>query len=253
MSKPLPNDLAPFFWLHVKKAGGGTLRRLLAPDYVLAQRGQQPVNFIQSPRNQHNDILNNFRMPLGPYQFRRTAFAKTYLYPDCWDDLMRFAFVRNPLERCISAFAYLARPRGGQRSFVQHLQDHNAMPEKSDQAALFDAFLDLVAAARISKSIDQPVNLHFTTHTAPIWDDVSDAHGKLLLSHLFRLEDMTAALDMVWQACNLARALPADPSWINARATADFVPSQAQLRRVEQLYQRDFELYDGQKITRFSD
>ncbi len=253
MPKSLPHRLAPFFWLHIKKSAGGSVRRILAPDYDLAQRTKQPVNFIQSPRSQHNDILNNFRVPLGDYQFRRTAFAQTYLYPDCWDQLVRFAFMRPPLERCLSMFFYLARPRGGERSFVQHLQEQGHAVDIANPARLFDQFLDLVEAAQTSPSIYQPVNLHFTTHTAAVHGDVMDANGQMGLTQLFRLEDMAEAIAMVFELCQLSRSLPAELPHHNARKDSSlFAPSPAQLRRVETLYQMDFELYESAHITRFS-
>lgn len=229
------------------------MRQILAPEYVLSQRTKQPVNFIQSPRNQHNDILNNFRVPLGAYQFRRTAFAQTYLYPDCWDQLVRFAFMRPPLERCLSMFFYLAQPRGGERSFVQHLQEQGQAADSTNLPRLFDQFLDLVEAARTSPSIYQPVNLHFTTHTAPMHGDVMDRDGQLGLTHLFRLEHMAEAIAMVFDLCGISRDLPVALPQINARKdSTGFAPSPKQLRRVEQLYHADFELYDSPHITHLS-
>lgn len=240
MSPPAP----PFFWLHVKKCGGGSIRRALAPHYVLAERVRKPVNFIQSPPVQWNDILNNFRVPLGAYQFRRCAFARRFLWPESWDGMLRFGFCRHPVDRAVSAFHYLARPRGGERSFVQHLAE-TGPPPPDDPAALFDAFLDLVAQARASDSIYRPVNLHFTTHTAPVWDDVTDDQGRLLLSHLYRLEDLGPALAEVRAQLGLpAPESPALPLQ-NARDSAEaYCPTPVQRTRIETLWPRDAALYE---------
>lgn len=137
----------PLFWLHVKKSAGGTVRRLLGPHYLQAERLRKPVNFIQSDPAAWNDILNNFRIPLGEYQFRRCLFARRYLYPDSWEARLRFAFARHPVERAVSAFFYLRVPRGGQNSFVHHARKlRRPVPEKD--GGLFDLFLDLVEEAR---------------------------------------------------------------------------------------------------------
>ncbi len=253
MNNRLPDGVAPFFWLHIKKSAGGTVRRVLAPEYAGAQRGREPVNFIQSPRSQHNDILNNFRMPLGPYQFRRADFAKSWLYKDCWDQLFRFAFVRDPLARCVSAFHYLSHPRGGERSFVQHLQETQDLPTTVDTADLFDVFLDLVAQAQTSKSIYKPVNLHFTTHTAAMWGDITDPSGQVLLSHVFRLEDLHLALAEVFRLCDMPRHIPAVFPRTNANLDqTKYNPSPEQRHRVETLYSEDFDLYESAHIHRFN-
>lgn len=234
----------PFFWLHIKKCGGGSIRRMLAPHYVLAERIRKPVNFLQSDPDLWNDILNNFRMPLGDYQFRRCLFARRFLYPDTWESMPRFAFCRHPVDRAVSAFHYLARPRGGERSFVQHLAE-TGPPPPEDPAALFDAFLDLVAEARASDSIYRPVNLHFTTHTAPVRDDVTDDDGRLLLSHLYRLDDLGPALAEIRAQAGLPRQDDPVLPRRNARETAEaYDPTPAQRTRIEALWPHDAALYE---------
>ena len=103
------------------------------------------MNFIQAQPEQYNAILNNFRIPLGEYQFRRSLFAKTYLYPQVWDSIVRFAFVREPISRCISAFFYLRNQVGRERSFIQEM-DADALTI----AQQFDLFLELIAQSQNS-------------------------------------------------------------------------------------------------------
>ena len=67
------------FWLHVKKSAGMSTRALLSPDYVEVERVKKPKNFIQAKPEEYNDILNNFRVVLGEYQFKRCLLAKKYL------------------------------------------------------------------------------------------------------------------------------------------------------------------------------
>jgi hypothetical protein len=99
------------FWLHVKKAGGTSLRDVLSPFYVLADdRYTYPKPFIASPREQWNDILNNYRIPLGKYDYKRMLFAKKHLYTEeefC--RLYKFVVVRNPYDRAVSAWKYIGR------------------------------------------------------------------------------------------------------------------------------------------------
>lgn len=74
-----------FFWLHIKKSAGITTRAFLKPYYEEVDRVNKPPSFIQSDPKQYNDILNNYRVLLGEYQFKRALFAKTYLYPNNWE------------------------------------------------------------------------------------------------------------------------------------------------------------------------
>ena len=97
------------FWLHIKKSAGQATRKALEPYYVQTERKNNPKSFIQAPKEEWNDILNNFRTPLGPYQFRRSLFAQRYLYENEFEAMLKFAFVREPIDRCISQFFYLWR------------------------------------------------------------------------------------------------------------------------------------------------
>ena len=58
-----------FFWLHIKKSAGQSVRKALKPYYVEVDRVLKPRNFIQANYNEYNDILNNYRINLGNYQF----------------------------------------------------------------------------------------------------------------------------------------------------------------------------------------
>ena len=103
------------FWLHIKKSAGQATRAMLSPWYREVDRSKRPACFIQSERRDWNDILNNYRVPLGELQFKRCLFARTYLWKDDYAALFKFAFVRNPMDRCLSQFFYLWHPKPGKR------------------------------------------------------------------------------------------------------------------------------------------
>jgi hypothetical protein len=235
-----------FFWLHIKKCGGGSVRQALAPAYHLAERVRQPVNFIQSPAPLWNDILNNFRVPLGAYQFRRALFAKRYLYPepDQWNGMLRFAFTRDPIERAVSAFFYLSEARGYNLGFPQVLAAQGKIvPDALENR--FDLFLDIVEQSLNSATFDGPINLHFSTHVAPIWGDVTDENGTILLSHMFRLNDFQAAIGWV-RAQHGLPPLPGDevPLKNQRSSKIKYSPSLAQRNRIMSLYPKDFDLFE---------
>jgi hypothetical protein len=231
-------EITPF-WLHIKKSAGSSIRRIFFPNEVNNNRGAKPVNFIQSSPDQYNAIINNFRMPLGEYQFRRALFAKTYLYPDDWDSKISFAFVREPVSRCVSAFLYLRKQVGIERSFIQERDAQNLPIDQQ-----FDLFLRLIASAQNSASIYQPINLHFTTHTAQMWDDVTDDDGNVLLSHLFRLEDLQIGIETIYRRCHIDREITDIPHANKRSDQVDYTPTPAQIALIKRLYANDFDLYE---------
>ena len=235
-----------FFWLHIKKCGGGSVRQALAPAYQLAERVKQPVNFVQSAPPLWNDILNNFRMPLGAYQFRRALFAKRYLYskPGQWDSMLRFAFTRDPVERAVSAFFYLSESRGYNLGFPQVITAQGkTVPNATERR--FDLFLDIVEQSLNSATFDGPINLHFSTHIAPIWGDITDENDTILLSHIFRLDDFQSAIGWVRAQSGLP-PLPLDavPVKNQRNSKLNYLPSPSQRDRIVSLYPKDFELFE---------
>lgn len=177
---PAPRDLpsaanepAPrFFWLHLKKCGGMSFRKTFSPPYVETDRTRPPRPFAQVPRAEWNDCVNNYRVELGEYDYCRMRFVRDRLYsPAEFDAMYKFAFARNPYDRVLSAWRFLYRKRW------YHPLRYS-----------FPRFLRALPAIWATKS-----DRHVATHTAPIWADVSDESGRLLLDDLFRLEEIDRA------------------------------------------------------------
>lgn len=237
-----------FFWLHIKKAGGTSTRALLAPDYAKVDWRYRPGSFIQHQPEEYNDLLNNFKTLIGPYQFRRALFAKTYLHPETWDDLCSFAFSREPMERVISMFHYMFWRYQGPTGYVRNLtsQVRGTRSGTFGPRATFDFMLDKIEASRTSEYNHLPLGLHFMTHTARMWQDISDDDGNQLLRYVFRLESMIPAINQVFAECGIERRLPLDSARENVskRTAALYVPTPTQRARVEALYAEDFELHE---------
>ncbi len=237
-----------FFWLHIKKSAGITTRDLLRPYYVEVARAKKPKGFIQASPEEYNDILNNYRVVLGDYQFRRCLFARRFLYAERWDALYSFAFAREPVDRCLSMFWYFCRREPGLRASLE-AASRAAMNDRGQPlgvAYALDVFLEYVQQARCSASIYQPFSLHFTTHTAPMWDDVVDDSGLIMLASIFRLEALTSGLDRVFEACGLSRVLDrVEKRLYRNKTRQEYTPTREQLSRIEAIYGRDFDLYES--------
>ena len=239
------------FWLHVKKSGGSTTRVLLQPYYVEVDRMKNPKTFIQAAPEEYNDILNNYRVVLGNYQFKRCLFAKKYLYPNQWDYIYSFAFSREPVDRCISMFYYLYwKDRGHIRNLIRSLNvSINYRKLIWNTSYAFDLFLNHVSEARLSDSIYQPIGSHFATHTAPMWDDITDFDGNVLLKAVFRLENLNEGLNKAFEECGIDKRLDPSKKELNKnRGRKRYIPTPAQIKKIEEIYYRDFELYERQSI-----
>lgn len=235
------------FWLHVKKSAGITTRALLRPHYVEVDRTQMPKNFIQARPEEYNDILNNYRVVLGEYQFKRCLFAKNHLYPCAWNDLYSFAFCREPVDRCVSMFYYLFwKDSGYLENLARTLRRFvNTKKLVLKTSYAFDLFLDHVNEARFSECIYQPLGLHFATHTAPMWDDVTDTKGNVLLKSVFRLENLAVGINEAFAQCGFEKRLTRPCRKMNINKNKKFyTPNDCQLVKIRDIYFKDFELYE---------
>lgn len=233
-----------FFWLHIKKSAGQSTRQVLSPYYKTVDRSKHPTCFLQADPSEYNDILNNYRVPLGTYQFRRCLFARTYLYPDNWDDMVKFAFSRNPVSRCVSAFYQFFGGKSKTARANRRLYTKRHHRIALTTSGRFDHFLHMIEEARASDSAYRPYDLHFTTHTAPMWDDITDEGGNILLDHVFRLEDFKAGINAVLRECGLPQVEDTGFVCKNKGNHGCYHPSAAQRQHIEKLYAKDFEIYE---------
>jgi hypothetical protein len=161
---------SPFFWLHVKKAGGTSFRATFTPPYVQSDRRAPARSFAEAPKAEWNDMVNNFRIPLGEHDFRRMLFARDHLYgAEEFGRMFRFVIVRNPYDRALSCWHYLTGGIGG--------------------SAGFERFLESLPWEWTSKH-----NRHLATHTAPVWPDITDDAGNLLVDEIYKLEEIDAVM-----------------------------------------------------------
>lgn len=236
-----------FFWLHVKKSAGITVRQLMQPYYKRVDRTKKPASFIQSSPEEYNDILNNYRVLLGEYQFKRCLFAVKYLYPDSWDNTLSFAFSREPTQRCISMFYYLYwQGKGALRIKSAIKQSLKTRTLQFNTSYAFDVFLDNIQKTLESDSIYEPLGSHFSTHIVPMWNDVTDFEGNILITKIFRLENLIEGLNQVFEECELEKRLKREERKLNQNSSkGHYKPSKHQISKIESIYSYDFELYEN--------
>jgi len=239
----MPMKYKGMFWLHIKKSGGTTIRKLLDGQYREVRRVNFPINFIQADPSEYNDVLNNYRVVLGEYQFRRAEFARKYLYPDTWDELLKFAYTRDPEDRCLSMFFYLFSNRGKYASNL--LWSLKLKKNLLSFDRLFHCFLDLVEMGHQRHGIEVPLGPRFTTHTTDMWSDVTDSGGQVLLDYIFRLEDLSQSIKLI---TDLLCVDPIDINRIpklNVTSRPSVRLSECHKIRIRSIYAKDYELYEG--------
>lgn len=248
-AEPLPNRL---FWLHIWKSGGSSARVMLEPHYVQVDRVANAACFTGRSRREWNDILNNFRVPLGEYQYRRCLFARRFLYPE-WDALLRLGFAREPVSRCVSMFHYLYYGDGlreRMRSIsLAYRREGRLFVTPRRAFENFLALLEIRLAAPGSVRLVKPRGMHFTSHTARMSDEVCDEDGTLMLNRLYRLESLAGGVRRTLEELGLESRAARTGSEVRANArssaAATYVPTPSQRSRILRLYERDAELYEN--------
>lgn len=154
-----------FFWLHIKKASGQSMRAGLSDVYVQTDRAHTKP-FIALPKEQWNDAINNYRVPLGEYDFHRMQFVQKFLYTqEEFERLFKFVIVRNPYARAVSCWKSL-NPKISFNRFVEQI------PKQW-------------------KLINTPRYRHIATHTTPVIPDITDDNGNLLVNFIGKLETIS--------------------------------------------------------------
>lgn len=182
----------PVFWLHIKKSAGQSVRAALGDAYQETNRSRPSV-FLALPRTEWNDNLNNYRVPLGDYDYRRMLFAKRFLFDSeaTFERTFKFAVVRNPYARAVSCWRYL-------------YSRHPRLWRRARTYLSFEYFLRSLPEIWETRS-----NRHIATHTAPIWPDITDESGQVLLDYTARLEQLDRDFSEIASRVGLAtRRLP---------------------------------------------
>jgi hypothetical protein len=177
-----------FFWLHIKKVAGNSIREALKGHYIQTDR-INPKPFIALPKEEWNDNLNNYRIPLGEYDFKRMLFAKTFLYSETeFENMFKFVFVRNPYDRTVSSWRYISRYSKKWKYL------NKILPAKK----CYELFLE-----QLSKEWKTKSNRHTATHTAPYLSDITDNNGNYLVDFVGKLENIDHDFAVVCKELNI--------------------------------------------------
>ncbi len=245
----LPGFRAPFLWLQIKNSAGTSVRNAMAVHYPTPPmpagedwHSHQPT-FAEVEPIYWNAVLNRYRTELGPLKTKRLLFAREHLYRN-FDEIVSFAILREPRERCLSMYAYLNAMADPERSLWDRMLGRNR-PRRRHHVPRenFRLFLEAVRVARADPTRD----IHFSTHTAQVFEDVSDREGRVLLKRAIRLEDAAHALPAVLGELSDGR-LSLELNHLNRSGAGQLeyadLASKESTKLVEELFGPDFELYE---------
>ncbi|MDG5490134.1 sulfotransferase family protein [Psychroserpens sp. SPM9] len=180
-----------FFWLHIKKAGGESFRKTFTPPYVQTDKVDNCRPFIALPKEEWNDALNNYRIPLGDYDYKRMLFAKKFLFtPEEFDNMFKFVIVRNPYDRAVSCWKYFYG--------YQNISKLITNPRNYYKKLSFQYFLE-----QLPREWEHKHHRALATHTASMWSDITDRNGKLLVDKILKLENMSDNIDFLNKKLNI--------------------------------------------------
>ena len=237
--------MTPIFYLHVKKSAGTSVKKMLEPLYVPEKTTtHRPRDLSQLDKCEYNAWINNYRVNLGSLQFKRCLFAKTILWPGTYEQRFSFTFLRNPYSRAISMFRYLNN--NAARILLLKLLKSKMKGSVNFNYRIswnaFDRFLTLIEFNRAHYENNQFLDRHFALHTCGVFDDISDNGGKILLKKIWRIEDVHVAVNQIRTMNNLAEA---PHIFENKTHANNFSLSQSQKRKIEKLFEADFEIYES--------
>lgn len=174
----------PFFWLHIKKCGGQSFRKAISPPYKQTER-KQPQSFSELPREEWNDAINNYRLKLGAYDFKRMLYVKRFLYSEKeFAHMFKFTVVRNPYDRLVSSWKYVLQKPRAPKVFLK--------PRRTRMKYNFEYFLH-----ELPRLWETKYDRHMATHTAPIWGDITDNDNNVLLDEVLKLEELSKGLNVL--------------------------------------------------------
>lgn len=158
----------------------------------------------------------------------RTAFERRRLDPIGFDRSFRFAFVRNPYDRFVSAYTYMRK--GGRNKFDKEWAERNLAQFKD-----FDSFVFALRQPNIREAILRWM------HFRPQHEFLYDAEGKILVDFVGRYETLDADFQVVSERLEMPVSLPR----LNEveRDNRNEYYSDATRSIIHSLYARDFELF----------
>lgn len=146
-----------------------------------------------------------------------------------FDSYFKFAFVRNPWDRLVSAFHFLEKGGISERDRVW----------SSAHLTEFEDFDDFV------KRWITPENILTWEHFKPQYRYICDPHGELQVDYIGRFEQINKDFDYISQRLGIEADLPHHNRTKKSKRFQEYYSSETK-QIVAEVYKKDIELFDYQ-------
>jgi hypothetical protein len=181
--------------------------------------------FIHIPKCAGESISQALFQGSGPGHMSMSYYER--VHPEFYNKAFKFSFVRDPIERTYSAYRYLQSDRGIAR-------DHEAHKLIS-QYPEFNSFVNGWLC---------PENACTQIHFVPQWLFLCNSVGNLDVDFIGHHEHLEVGFEKVCQVLEIKTALGHKNRSKKAESSARELCDEDALRRIYQVYRRDYELFD---------
>lgn len=182
-----------YIFVHIAKCGGTTVTDLMVPnlakgDIIIDGRNPQfvgrPIETLLSRGRWKLPLVKGLRKRHKIGELTKHAFAKDIaaaVGDSIWNEYYTFSFIRNPWDRCVSAYFWIRKNRGiglGVPAVRTLFHNVNMYHSSFDQFVRSDEFRALTKQR----------------YLAPMVDFLTDENGELMVDYVGRLEDFAAEI-----------------------------------------------------------
>ncbi|MFN3230524.1 MAG: sulfotransferase family 2 domain-containing protein [Alphaproteobacteria bacterium] len=185
--------------------------------------------FVHIPKTGGLSVLSGL-FGIDRLQGHIPALAYRYKSKEKFEDYFKFCVVRNPWDRCVSAFHFL---KAGGVSDDDRLWADRVLGDCPD----FATFAKKLESPRFAATVMA------WRHFRPQADFVTDVRGRLLVDHVARFENLGAEFEMLAERLGVTARLPKINVQEGAGSYADRYTASSRAT-IGRLFDRDITLFE---------
>ncbi len=182
-------------YTHIPKTGGTSIKDALEPikDSVIITENSEIIKQHPHMPHEHLQVLN--------FRKSNSMRKKEVIGDEIWNNLYKFAFVRNPWDRYVSNWQWLALRLGQRNSWV--MRGWRGI----DGHVSFKSFVKQMGACYLDSPQLHPYQ-HDKWHIRNQIHHLVDYEGNIILDHVGRFENLTEEFETICKELELDIALP---------------------------------------------
>lgn len=203
-----------FLYVHVAKTGGTSVRAAL--NHL---RWQDPYYFLTWPAHKISSFTGH-KLGLKFPRHAHIIAAKEMLPEEYFNNLFKFAVVRNPWDLQVSSFHHIKRER----------------PEVMNGITEFNEFM------RYKFDPQRPYQYHIDTSLSLQTDYLVDLHGNLCTDYLGRYENLQESFDFICEKIGIKKTVLPEKRKAKDRDDYKKYYDDEMIDKVAEYFKRDVEM-----------